>query len=1016
MKPNSFKSKNLIKVTHSKAKMYEYNIPIEEHISLDNNKPDELFTLMIGMLGDFCHDIINDETVNIEEKINDLKVVADFFDTYKKSKLLEELDSYILLLGAVTFYLSNQQGSSNVLIKELDYSIDLNANSLDKLIYWLLNSNYTDVLSINNSFFNDEIINISDKVKSFFNNGELNHLFEFLNLFRSKVYKLGSYREILFMDIIFSLVKIKYKNSTWANLPLYTGLDVNIWREIINKSSFIKEFWPSQHLLGKNEVFKGKSAVVQLPTSAGKTKSTEIIIRSSFLSERSSIAIIVAPFRALCNEIKNDLQYAFKDENINVNEFSDVLQVDIEIEELIDSSKKSIFVSTPEKLYYLLKQYPELSSNIGLLIYDEGHQFDSGTRGVVYELLVSSLKKELEETAQVILISAVISNAETINNWLTSNNGVVVSGNNISTNRSIAFSSWTTELGQLKFFNKENTQEELYFVPRVLSEETLSLIGRDRNERKFPDRNNNGQVATYLALNLIDNGSTAIFVPRQSSINTLAKDINDAYIRNLSIEPPLSKSNTIEVEKITNLYSKHFGENNEQTKLSSLGIVTHHGNLPDSIKLSVEYALQQSFIKIVLCTSTLAQGVNLPIKYLIVTGVYPGKEQIKVRDFHNLIGRSGRAGKYTEGTIIFADKDIYDKKNVYREDWRWNNAQELLNSNNSEDIESNILDIFLPIENISFSNIENLLVLLYSSKEDINGYSDDSDIRYELYKKRSFLLSIENFLIENYDMGFSNLEELASYTFAYYLADEDKKQLILELFRGILLKIQENNFSEMEKKVYSKTLFGVAENKIINTWLAENIDDFVLFQNNNELELTIWQFIKTRIKNKVFTNFSDQSLLDDIFKFWINDKSYFEILEEFIPLDIRIIAKSKRYKLTIEHIVQICEKAISFEATLILSSIIEFLKLYAERCDISDLEQSLKIFQKKMKYGLNSIVAIMIYEMGFNDRFLAIEIENLLPDTNSSYRDIKDFIKSNILVEDILNNYPSYFTKVYRAL
>lgn len=55
----------------------------------------------------------------------------------------------------------------------------------------------------------------------------------------------------------------------------------------------------------------------------------------------------------------------------------------------------------PEKLYYLLKQYPVLASKIGLLIYDEGHQFDSGTRGVIYEL-VSSLK-ELPSNAQVIL-------------------------------------------------------------------------------------------------------------------------------------------------------------------------------------------------------------------------------------------------------------------------------------------------------------------------------------------------------------------------------------------------------------------------------------------------------------------------------------------------------------------------------------------------------------------------------------------------------------------------------------
>lgn len=1015
MKP-SYNSKNLIKITHSKAKMYEYKVPEANHVSLEGNNPSELFSLMIGMIGDFSHDIINDINTNFSEKVDDLKAVADFLDTYIKTKLSEELDSYLLLVASATFYLSNQQGSSNVLIKELDFNLDLNSESLDILIYWLLKSDYSVQVEVNNSIYKDDIISILEKVKYFFQSGEVGEIFEELGNFRRKVYEIGSYREILFIDIIFSLIKVKYKNSTWLNLPYYSNLPINQWREIILKDSFIKEFWQSQHLLGENDVYKGKSAVIQLPTSAGKTKSTEIIIRSSFLAERSSIAIIVAPFRALCNEIKNDLQYSFNNEDINVDEFSDVLQVDVEIDDILESENKSIFVSTPEKLYYLLKQYPEIASKIGLLIYDEGHQFDSGTRGVVYELLVSSLKKELPNSAQVILISAVISNAEIINSWLTSNEGVVISGNNIKTNRSIAFTSWTTELGQLKFINKENTYEEAYFVPRVLSQESLAFLSnRETRERKFPEKNNNGQVATYLALNLIDNGSVAIFIPRQSSINTLSKDINEAYRRNLTIEKPLTKSDDNEVRKIFNLYQKHLGENNEQTKLISLGLATHHGNLPDSIKLSVEYALQESFLKIVLCTSTLAQGVNLPIKYLIVTGVYQGKEQIKVRDFHNLIGRSGRAGKYTEGSIIFADKDIYDKKTSLKESWRWDNAQELLNSSNSEDIESNILDIFSPIVNIPFNNVDNLLVLLYSSREDINGYSDDSDIRYELYKKRSFLLSVENFLIENYDRGFSNLEELASYTLAYHLADDDKKQLILELFRGILLKIQENNFSEIEKKVYSKTLFGVAENKIINTWLDESIDDLVLFQDNNELELALWQFIKTRIKNKVFTNFSHQDLLDNIFKLWIKDKSYHEILEEFTSLDIRIIAKSKRYKLTVDHIVQICEKAISFEGTLVLSSIIEFLKLYEERLDTADLEQSLKVFQKKMKYGLNSMNAIITYELGFNDRFLSNELAGLINE-NSTYSRIKRFIKNDSSSETIIDSYPSYYKKVLRGL
>ena len=94
MKPR-YNSKNLIKITHSKAKMYEYKVPENEHLSLEGNNPSELFSLMIGMLGDFTHDIINDANINLLEKIDDLKIVADFFDTYIKINSLSFKIGYI---------------------------------------------------------------------------------------------------------------------------------------------------------------------------------------------------------------------------------------------------------------------------------------------------------------------------------------------------------------------------------------------------------------------------------------------------------------------------------------------------------------------------------------------------------------------------------------------------------------------------------------------------------------------------------------------------------------------------------------------------------------------------------------------------------------------------------------------------------------------------------------------------------------------------------------------------------
>src|SRR6267378_3189693 len=85
----------------------------------------------------------------------------------------------------------------------------------------------------------------------------------------------------------------------------------------------------------------------------------------------------------------------------------------------------------PEKLLYLLRRTPDLAQHIGLVIYDEGHQFDSGARGVTYELLLTSLKLLLANETQVILISAVIANAASIAGWLINDDEAIVDGSGL---------------------------------------------------------------------------------------------------------------------------------------------------------------------------------------------------------------------------------------------------------------------------------------------------------------------------------------------------------------------------------------------------------------------------------------------------------------------------------------------------------------------------------------------------------------------------------------------------------
>lgn len=133
--------------------------------------------------------------------------------------------------------------------------------------------------------------------------------------------------EIYYVDILLAVITIALSKASWELLPQYSKLEPKEWAEYLKSSKAPKMLWPAQQLIGEKDVLNGANAIVQLPTGVGKTKSIELIIRSSFTSNRTTTAIIVAPLRALCNEIASDLAAAFG-ESVLINQFSDILEND----------------------------------------------------------------------------------------------------------------------------------------------------------------------------------------------------------------------------------------------------------------------------------------------------------------------------------------------------------------------------------------------------------------------------------------------------------------------------------------------------------------------------------------------------------------------------------------------------------------------------------------------------------------------------------------------------------------
>ncbi|MGI6639084.1 MAG: DEAD/DEAH box helicase [Desulfobulbus sp.] len=1031
MRPEK-KSQLLLGVTRSKAKMLEYGIPEEHHIKIIQD-PAKLFTISIGLLGDLAAAINRNEPDpdSLSELRTNLLFSARFFDSYLQSKLNEKLDPYLVLLGSASYYLCDLPGSASVLAKRIDGDCpDLDGDSLEDLLLWLLQADLGTYFDGAEGPFGGFIDGISKWILQFFEdgNGEEN-LLDLATKLRDAVYEFGTPRQLLFGDVIAAVLRKKLENSAWKALPSYSGLPRDKWLHALQKDSFIKELWPAQHLLGQADVLKGESAIVQMPTSAGKTKATELILRSAFLAERVSLAIIIAPFRALCHEIKNSLVEAFHNEPTKVDELSDALQTDFEIAELLGNQQ--ILVVTPEKLLYVLRHAPELAAHVGLLVFDEGHQFDSGTRGITYELLLTSLRSMIPEATQKVLISAVISNAEAVGEWLNGEPNVVEGTTLIPTFRSVGFASWLDQLGRIEYVDSRDAEQGEFFVPRVIERFNLGRKKRERTDRFFPEKTDGQAIALYLGLKLVPNGSIAVFCGRKSTAASVCEKAVDIIERGAPLALPSDFSDAQEVERLRHLHVENLGADAPASQSAAHGIFSHHGNTPHGIRLAVEHAMRDDLVRFVVCTSTLAQGVNLPIRYLIVTSVYQGMERIKVRDFHNLIGRAGRAGMHTEGSILFADPVIFDKRKARNDKWRWDQVKELLEPRNSEPCISNLLSIFDPIK----SDDEKYTITM-EALDFAKAYIDDPDeiaklaagiaarhgdknfsrdgVERQIAWRISLICAVESFLLSHWDESDDGLSEadvtrLAEGTLAFFLADDQKKEHIRELFQLLAGNISANITDPARRKIYGRTLYGIQDAQAIEGWVQSNADSLLSIVDETEALDLAWPLLTRHINGGVFTKFDKPEVLKEIAHGWISGKPFSDLLKIILKRKAKMIWGTRRREFKIDHVVDVCEGTLAYDGALVVGAVTEFIETL-DQDGTGDLINHLQLFQKRLKYGLPTEPTIALYELGFSDRVIAQDLAASLNLAATQKRDIvKALKKDQAGARAVMEKYPSYF-------
>jgi hypothetical protein len=128
------------------------------------------------------------------------------------------------------------------------------------------------------------------------------------------------------------------------------------------------------------------------------------------------------------------------------------------------------------------------------------------------------------------------------------------------------------------------------------------------------------------------------------------------------------------LEECIALARETMGRNSDVVRFLEAGFIVHHSDIPQRLRIKIEQLVRQQVVKLVVATTTLAQGVNFPIRTVLVHSLHHGYHQtLSPLDFWNICGRAGRGMKENEGQVLFAvDQTWYQMRRRNQERLRRN--------------------------------------------------------------------------------------------------------------------------------------------------------------------------------------------------------------------------------------------------------------------------------------------------------------------------------------------------------
>jgi hypothetical protein len=413
----------------------------------------------------------------------------------------------------------------------------------------------------------------------------------------------------------------------------------------------IQQLWPSQSTAIEQGVLRQDSAVISMPTSAGKTLLAEMRIARDILENPEGLSVYLAPYNALARQVAENIRQGLGAmSGVRVELWTGAYELDLQLyEQLGEVQLPRVLVMTPEKFDSLVRSAGsrldtngvgrDLVDRLSLAVIDEAHLLGREQRGPKLEMILLRFRG-LFPNVPIFALSAALTNVNDVATWFGIGEPYRITWRPTESWEG----SWTPDArfqvrGGGSFGPIPRPGKQYLAGARLagmIREQFRPILILETERRRA------------------EKAATAVLESETESLENWRSNLRHQV--------------ATELDEAVRLTTEILGADHPLASLLRVGVAYHHAGVPPQLRARMEDLVRAGGIHTLAATTTLAEGIDLPFRAVVIPSLYFQQTPIPKDLYLNIVGRAGRAGFASEGCVVTVESEA-SSRYLRRELW-----------------------------------------------------------------------------------------------------------------------------------------------------------------------------------------------------------------------------------------------------------------------------------------------------------------------------------------------------------